>query len=135
VRFVLDASVAVSWCFDDEHHAVADAAFELLKSGESAGVPALFWFELRNAVLMGHRRKRISEQLMMETLETIGEASLIIQALPHERSIFPLALRHGLSFYDATYLELALRERLPLATLDKSLGRAAVAAGVPLIGA
>jgi predicted nucleic acid-binding protein len=135
VRFVLDTSVAVSWCFDDEHHAVADAALEILKRGESAGVPALFWFELRNALLTGHRRKRISEQLMMETLETIGETSLVIQALPHERSVFPLALSHGLSFYDATYLELALRERLPLATLDKRLARAAVAAGVPLIGA
>jgi predicted nucleic acid-binding protein len=134
VRFVLDTSVAVSWCFDDERHPIADAAAELLKRGESAGVPALFWFELRNAVLMGHRRKRISEQLMMETLETIGEAPLSIQARPHERSVFPLALRHSLSFYDATYLELALRERVPLATLDKSLARAANAAGVPLIG-
>jgi predicted nucleic acid-binding protein len=135
VRFVLDTSVAVSWCFDHESHPVADAASELLQRGETAGVPALFWFELRNAVLVGHRRKRISERLMMETLETIGEAPLSIQALPHDRSIFPLALRHGLSFYDAAYLELALREHVALATLDKSLARAAVAAGVPLIGA
>ena len=98
-------------------------------------MPALFWFELRNAVLVGHRRKRISERLMMETLETIGEAPLSIQALPHDRSIFPLVLRYGLSFYDATYLELALRERIPLATIDRAMARAAVAEGVPVIGA
>ncbi|WP_322515003.1 type II toxin-antitoxin system VapC family toxin [Rhodopseudomonas palustris] len=130
---MIDASVAAAYCFDDEDEPVADAAFARLEGGATAVAPALFWFELRNAVLVGSRRGRIDNQQIKRVLNRINRAAITIDRLPSSDALFDLAQRHRLTFYDAAYLELAQRERIELATLDAALARAATAEGVALI--
>ena len=135
MRYVLDASVAACWFFEDEQDARADAAAALLLASGSAVAPLIFWFELRNVVMMGVRRGRASEAPMFNWLATTMRASISLDTLPSDDAIFSLAKRYRLTFYDAAYLELARRESIPLATLDQALARAATDEGVPLIGA
>jgi predicted nucleic acid-binding protein len=135
VRFVLDASVAAAWCFHDEQDARAEAAFALMQSDASALVPSLWWFEVRNAGLLGVRRKRITENQMTTFFARLARMLIDIAELQEETPVFALAQRHRLSFYDAAYLELAQRQDIALATLDQALARAAVAENVALIGA
>lgn len=135
MRFVLDASVATAWFFEDESSASADAAFDLMEADSEALAPLLFWFELRNAILLGTRRNRIVQQRAAEIFTHLQHAAICFDAIPEAHdAVFALAHRHHLTFYDATYLELAQRNAVPLATLDRALGRAASAEGVPLIG-
>jgi predicted nucleic acid-binding protein len=135
-RFVVDASVALAWCFPDEGSAGSEAILDSLTSSAEALVPCIWPHEVANALIAGERRKRI-------TLAQITSALTILNALPialdpihtahaFER-ILPLARQHQLSEYDASYLELALRETLPLATLDDALRRAAKNAGIALL--
>jgi predicted nucleic acid-binding protein len=131
VRFVLDASVAVSWCFHDEQDARADISFALLEDEAVALVPLLWWFEVRNAAIRGIRRGRITEAETATFLARLEK--LKIATLPDAGAVFALAQSHHLSFYDASYLDLAMQERIALATLDQALARAAAAEGVPLI--
>ena len=135
MRFVLDASIAASWCFDDENERVADIAFDMLEAGYVAIAPLQFWFEVRNVVLVGLRRSRLTPDGMISALARIDSATVAYDPLPESSRIVMLARRHRLSFYDAAYLELAKRENMPLATLDQALARAATAEGVPLVGA
>jgi predicted nucleic acid-binding protein len=135
MRFVLDASVAAAWCFHDEQDARADAAFALMQSEASALVPPLWWFEVRNAGLLGVRQKRITENEMTTFFSRLARMLIDIAELQEETPVFALAQRHRLSFYDAAYLELAQRQDIALATLDQALARAAVAENVALIGA
>jgi predicted nucleic acid-binding protein len=135
MRFVLDASVTVAWCFQDEQDARADAAFAALQSGASAVVPSLWWFEIRNAALLGVRRNRITDGEMTAFLKRLAKMFIELAQLPEELAVLVLASRHRLTFYDAAYLELAQRENIALATLDGALARAATAEGVALIGA
>ena len=126
---VLDASVANTWIFEDESHPRADAALaEVLNSG---GFVTRHWhLEVRNALIAGERRGRIS---LIESIRGL----LYLSGLPLQTdteadlgAAFNLARLYNLTMYDAMYLELALRLGLPLATLDRGLGRAASAAGV-----
>ena len=135
MRFVLDASVTLCWCFEDEQSPVADRAFSLLRSDGEALVPILWWFEIRNGVMLGIRKKRISQNERAAFFARLSEMLIYIAPLPQSSAAFDLAQRHRLTFYDAAYLELAQRETIPLATLDQALARAAIAEGVPLIGA
>jgi predicted nucleic acid-binding protein len=135
MRFVLDASVTVAWCFQDEQDARADAAFAALQSDASAIVPPLWWFEIRNAAMLGVRRNRITDSEMKAFLKRLAKMFIELAQIPEELAVFALANRHCLAFYDAAYLELAQRENIALATLDGALARAAAAEGVPLIGA
>jgi len=131
--FGLDASVAASWCFADEFHPSAAAAYERIAE-ESAVAPALFWFELRNVLLTGERQKRITEAQTVRFLKLIGELPIAVDREPDESKVLSLARAHKLSVYDAAYLELAKREGLDLATLDGALMRAARAEKVTLVG-
>jgi predicted nucleic acid-binding protein len=132
VTFVLDASIVGSWCFHDEHDARADAAYDRLFD-DRARAPILWWFEVRNVVLLGERRKRITEQYALEFLDRVEDLAVDLAPWPDQVVVLALARRHRLTFYDAVYLDLALRERLPLATLDGALAAAAHAEGVPLV--
>jgi len=133
--FVLDCSVAMAWVFPDEANESTDALRESLLK-DSAVVPALWPIEVGNVLLVATRRGRITE----------GDWPLIrsdLEALPIEidpdscnrvlSTVLPLAREHNLSVYDAMYLELALRRRLPLATLDRKLAACAVKAGVEVV--
>ena len=134
VAFVLDASVAASWCFYDGHDMRADAAFDLLEN-DAALVPVHWWFEIRNVVLLGARRGRVTDDHVTGFLARLQRAYITLAPLPPDSAIFVLARKHRLTFYDATYLELAKRENLALATLDGELVTASRTERVPIVGA
>lgn len=132
---VLDVSATLPWCFDDEGDAAGTAL--LSRVADSAILaPALWHTELANALLQAERRHRIISGDLTEFLDLLS--SLAIET-DHEGSrhalgpLLALARRHKLTVYDATYLDLALRSGLPLATRDRALRRAASACGVTLI--
>jgi predicted nucleic acid-binding protein len=100
---------------------------------DSAIVPILWWFEVRNAVVVNERRGRITPVGTTEFLASLRELSIDLDELPREGAILDLARKRKLTFYDASYLELAQRGGLPLATLDAALVRAARVERVTLI--
>jgi predicted nucleic acid-binding protein len=131
-RLVLDASVAVAWCFPDESTEYAERVLDLLASGSGALVPAIWPFEVANALLVGERRKRVTLAQVTALLQRLTELPIMVDPIqvsgPFGR-ILSLARQQQLSEYDAAYLELALREGQPLATLDHGLRRACRNAG------
>jgi predicted nucleic acid-binding protein len=135
-RLVLDASVAVAWCFPDESTPFTEGVLDLLASGTEAITAAIWPFEVANALLMGERRKRISVAQVTTVLQRISSLPITIDPIRTDTAfgqILSVARQEQLTEYDAAYLELALREGLPLATLDNGLRRAARNAGVGLI--
>ena len=128
---VVDASVVVSWLFDDGEEHRADKALERLKE-DGALAPYLWHLETRNTLLVAERRGRLSAEAVNERLDALKGLPIRTDEEPDLQSAFSLARAHDLSFYDALYLELAKRESADLATLDIALGQAAVAEGVPL---
>jgi len=132
MTFVVDASIVVAWAFD-EVNAAANEARERMRR-EAAVAPALWWFEVRNALVQGERRGRFTEFGTARFLRDISRLAITIDRAPSEHGVLALARRHRLTVYDAAYLELALREGLPMATLDEALAGAARAEGVPLVG-
>jgi predicted nucleic acid-binding protein len=131
MAFVPDASVSACWAFADEDHPIADAAFSSLQT-EAAVVPALWWFEVRNILIVNERRGRINEQETDFFLRALAVFRIRIDREPEQAGVLRMARTQGLSVYDAAYLELAHREKLPLATLDRRLAEAARLVGVQL---
>ena len=135
-RFVLDASVTLAWCFADEATTYTEAVLDLLANGAEAVAPAIWPFEVANAVLTGERRKRITLAQVAPILQRIADLQIFVDPIRVDRAFGPtllLARKEQLTEYDAAYLELALREGLPLATLDDRLRRAARTAGIALV--
>lgn len=130
--FVIDASVAASWAFPEEQEPAAQAAFRLLAS-QQAATPALFWYELRNVLLVGERRGRITPVQTARFLKFVAELPIEMDRDPDEGVVMALARAHKLSVYDTAYLELAQRRSLPLATLDGALAKATRAENVSLL--
>lgn len=129
MRFVLDASVTITWAMRDEDHPVADLAFAKLGTG-SALVPAIWWYEVRNILVLNERRGRITPDDSAQFLSDLHVLSINVDFPQDDARIMEIARKYKLSVYDASYLVLAMRDRLPLATLDKNLAAAAEAAGV-----
>lgn len=129
---MLDASVASSWAFADEHHPDAAYAFERIRT-DPALVPSIWWFEVRNAMVVNERRDRLTESDTAAFLRLLGRLRVSTDGSPDEASTLRLARRHRLTVYDAVYLELAQRENIPLATLDQVLAAAARVERVSLI--
>ena len=135
-RFVLDASVAVAWCFDDEATKFTEGVLDLISDGAEALVPSIWPLEVANALLVGERRQRIALAKVTALLFRIAGLPISVRLTDPKQSfaqILPMARQQGLSQYDAAYLELAVREGLALATLDGELQRAAQAVGVELL--
>jgi predicted nucleic acid-binding protein len=132
MAFVLDASVSAVWALADESSSVADAAAERLKA-ESALVPQLWWYEIRNLLVVSERRQRVTPAETAVFLELLSDYPIQIEPAQEEQVVLSLARKYRLSFYDAAYLAVALHHYIPLATLDKDLAAAAEAEGVPLI--
>ncbi|MDA8231592.1 MAG: type II toxin-antitoxin system VapC family toxin [Magnetospirillum sp.] len=134
MKFVLDASVALAWCFEDTANPAAERALDALAAGGEAVVPPLWRLEMANVLVIAERRKRLTEA---DTARFLGLLeSLPIQAAPDRggtAAIVALARAHGLTAYDTAYLDLAQRTGLPLATLDGQLAEAARAAGVTVM--
>ncbi len=131
--FVVDASVVSNWCLPDESHPHADAA-KLRIAEEDAITPAIFRFELRNVLLMAERRGRIADAQTVALLLFVGKLQIKEDREPNDTVLLGLARQHRLTVYDAAYLELAKREGLALATLDKALMGAAKAERVEVVG-
>jgi len=132
MAFVLDASITACWAFQDEDHPDAGLAFRKVRT-EEAVVPSLWWFEVRNILVVNERRQRISEPDTTAFLRDLSRLRVRIDHQPEQAAVLRLARTHRLSVYDAAYLELAQREGLPLATLDKLLAGAARTEKVALI--
>jgi len=135
-RIVLDNSIVMAWCFEDESNALADSVLELLQT-TSAIVPAIWPLEVGNVLLVAERKRRLSEADISRFLAML--AALPIRSEPESpqramSQILFLAREHKLSTYDASYLDLAMREGVPLATLDKGLLRAARRCHVDIVG-
>ena len=133
MAFVLDASIASVWALADETSLVADAALDRLRS-DTCLVPPLWWYEIRNVLIVNERRKRITPDNSAVFLRIIGEYPIQVDAVLDEQTNLRFARDYGLSFYDAAYLAVAHRNGIPLATLDKNLKSAAESAGVLLLG-
>lgn len=135
--YVLDASVAVAWCFDDESTPAAWALLERLRA-EPGHAPALWALEVGNILLGAEKRRRITQARTAEFLGILGDLDIRVDPEPPGRAfrdVLPLARSQGLTTYDACYLELAMRLGLPLATKDSALARAATALSVPILPA
>lgn len=127
---VFDCSVTLAWFLKDERTAFTDTAFELLESAD-CWVPFLWRLEFPNALLIAERRKRVGREQRLEILDNAAQLFLRTDnVLPDIRSLSGLADRRGLTVYDASYLELALRAGADLITLDRGLADAATAEGV-----
>jgi len=130
--FVLDASIAACWAFDDEDHPVAALALERVRTDE-ARVPSLWWFEVRNTLIVNERRGRLTESDTADFLRGLVRLRVTLDRFPKEGDVLALARHRALTVYDAAYLELARREGAPLATLDAARATAARAERVPLL--
>jgi predicted nucleic acid-binding protein len=136
VSLVIDSSVALTWCFEDEASPQSDALFERVRD-DGAVVPALWHLELANVLLQAEKRGRITTSDVATRLELISELPI---AIDHEtaarawREILTLARTEGLTTYDAAYLEVAIRRGLPLSTRDDALIGAAHRIGVAILG-
>ena len=132
MAFVLDASVAACWAFDDEDHPKAAEALDRLVR-EAAHAPSLWRLEIYNVLLVSERRGRISEADTQAYLASLRRLPIHLDFAPVEADLLRLARTYALSAYDAAYLELALRLGQPLATLDRHLAGAAASAGVAVL--
>ena len=126
---VLDCSIACAWLLDDERVPVADKVLERAGT-HGASAPGLFWAELRNALVMAERRGRLTPAQTMAALAEIEHLDVELDHAPDEENALRLARQHRLTVYDALYLELAIRKRRELATLDAALQRAAESEGI-----
>ena len=136
MSLVLDSSATLAWLYSDEITAAIRRVFESVAE-HGAVVPALWRLEIANSLTVAARRGRIDTEFRRAALSDL--AMLEITTDPHTDSnawgeTLHLADRCGLTVYDAAYLELALRRRLPLATLDDQLRACATGCGVQLLG-
>jgi len=129
---VIDSSLAAAWCFPDERTDYTNGVLQFISAPVEAIAPRLWTYEVRNSVLMGLRRKRLTHAHAMEFLESLKGLPIRLADPVSYDGVFSLADRHGLTVYDAAHLDLAIRAGLPLASLDSALCKAAVNSGVAL---
>jgi predicted nucleic acid-binding protein len=131
--FVADSSVGVAWAVTSQSSTSTDRLLDEVAEGTPFSVPLLWMFEVANALVVLARRKRMEPEAALRARRALSRLPpLVDEEGPRAAwtSISDLAEQYGLSVYDATYLELALRKRLPLASRDAGLNRAAKLAGV-----
>jgi predicted nucleic acid-binding protein len=136
VTVVIDASLTLSWYFEDERKPAVDAVLDQVTNG-GAVVPSLWRLETGNGLQVAIRRRRIDAAFRDRALLDLARLTITIDPETDTqawRTTLQLADRFQLTLYDAAYLELAQQHGLPLATLDSALRAAAEALGVPLLG-
>jgi predicted nucleic acid-binding protein len=134
--FVVDASAALPWYFEDESTLWTDGLLNRLLSGDRIVVPAHWPTEMSNGMLMAFRRGRIQAGSSERFWEELSALPIEIEpplSPAQAKAVLALAVRHGLTVYDAVYLELAKRKGLALATLDADLAKAAAEESVSLL--
>lgn len=131
--FVVDASVTLAWCFEDEASPQTETILDML-SDDTAVVPSLWELEVSNVLLLGERRRRLTESQTARFVALLGQLPILVDsAIVNMEAVLAVGRHHALTAYDAAYLVLAEREGIPLATLDTKLRNAARAVGVQLI--
>jgi len=134
--FVLDCSIAMAWLFHDEATPKAAALLGRLAT-ETALVPAWWYIEITNVLAMAERKGRITAAQSHAFIADLGKLGIERDDEAPDRAfshLLALCRTHRLTSYDAIYLDLALRQRLPLATLDDDLRKSAKKLGVTLLG-
>jgi predicted nucleic acid-binding protein len=134
-RFVVDNSIVMTWCFKDETSPYADAVLDSL-SEAIAVVPAIWPLEVVNVLLVAERQKRLREPDSVRFISLLSQLPIVVERAWPERmmkDLLALGRANSLSSYDATYLELAMRQGLPIATLDKKLVEAAERIDIPIL--
>jgi len=129
MTIVLDASIAAAWALADEDNEKANVTLDRVRR-DGAITPALFFFEIRNLLVVAERRKRTSPEKSDAFLVALRQLPVETDSTPEEGRLLALARKHGLTVYDAAYLELSLRKRLDLVTIDAKLEAASQAEGV-----
>ncbi len=136
MKFVLDASLSLACCIEDERAGYAMRVLDELASGEAI-VSSLWPIEVTNGLSSALREKRMDLAGAAEARNTLAALPVVVDPVDRRRAfedVPRLARAHGLTTYDASYLEVAVRLGIPLATLDRTLARAAADEGVPAIG-
>lgn len=134
MTLVLDASATLAWIFERTNPKEAEHADNVLRQlkEQTAIVPALWHVEILNALVVALQRSVLTQSRAHEFLSLLDRLPIATDAavLPRKEHVLSLAREYKLSAYDATYLDLALRNRASLATFDKKLARARDNAGV-----
>ena len=128
---VLDASAVVGWIMPDETGIDLAA---VIAGGEPLLAPWLMWIELRNILIVSERRGMLPAGMADQIADSVDALGVTLDTAASSPVVMDLARRHGLTGYDALYLELALRHGATLATLDGKLRAAAKAEGVAVVG-
>lgn len=134
MAYVLDSSVALTWCFEDEATPYADQVLDRLEY-DAALTPAIWPLEIANALRTAEHRGRLKPAHSARFTELLRSLPISVEGVSLGRAlgdVLDVARTYELTSYDASYLELAMREGLPLATQDLRLRTAAERAGVPL---
>lgn len=128
--FVVDASVTMAWCFEDEMSPLAEHVLDML-GADRAVVPDLWTLEVTNVLLAAQRRTRLTDAVAARFVQLLAQLPIEVDPFSSDMgALLAIGRQYGLSAYDAAYLLLAQRRGLPLATLDDSLAAAADASGV-----
>jgi len=133
MEWVVDSSIALAWALPDETSKEADRFLGRISVKSILWVPALWWYEMANALLMAQRRKRLGEAEKIRLIELYGRLPIQTDMALDSDIVWrlhTLAMEYNLSAYDAAYLELARRRGLGLATVDRLLRGAAQKAGI-----
>ncbi len=133
-RFILDCSMTMAWCFADESTSRTTAVMAALEDQEAV-VPIHWPLEVANVLTIAERRKRIAEANSARFIDILNRLPIVVDEQTSKKAfgeVLSLARAWRLSAYDAAYLELAMREACPLASLDASLNKAATGLGIVL---
>jgi predicted nucleic acid-binding protein len=133
---ILDCSMAMAWCFADESTPETVRVQDRLVA-EAAVVPAHWFLEVANVLAMAENRKRISPEDSSQFVQLLSLLDIQIDEEASRRAfhhLLPLCRKHGLTSYDAAYLDLMLRRQAPLASLDEPLRKAAMSLGMEVLG-
>jgi predicted nucleic acid-binding protein len=133
--WIIDASLVMNWYLTDEQDRAYSISIFAALGQREIFVPSLWIYEIANVLLVAHRRSRISAERIQYVLETVTDFNLRVDEVAPESALrlSRLALLHGLTVYDAAYLDLALRSCAPIATKDRALVQAMQAANVHLV--
>lgn len=135
MQFVLDCSVAISWCLVDEDNDYANSILTIMPDSE-AFVPGIWSLEIANVLVVAERRSRMTQEQSEEAIALLQSLLIQVDTATDTNALGPTLIigrQEGLAAYDAAYLELALRLGLPLATIDTRLAEAASRCRVDLV--
>ncbi len=133
MQFVLDASITMTWCFEDETSPFGEAILDKL-TRDRAVVPSIWRLEVSNVLLVAERRGRLTEFQAGHFLSLLEKLPIQVDDGPRNAAaVLAAGRRHGLSAYDAAYLVLAVERGIGVATEDDRLRKAVLKAGIPVV--